>query len=301
MSYPRSGLLKLVPALCITATVVGCASTTQPQPTPTQESAGQIANPASENCAEQGGTLAIQERSDGGQYGVCIFEDNGQCEEWAMFRGDCPVGGVKITGYVTPAAQYCAITGGEYQVTDSSNTDQERGTCTFKNGQTCDVWEYFAGECAPNSEAEQSPYDDPFTYCTAVGTIDTPDERYNGPEMPDSIIQAMIRQGIVSADAPLEFQQNAVWRCMDNSVWVCHFGANLPCQEKADTSQVPTSGMEDYCGENPTADTIPAFATGRATVYEWACQDGKPEVIKQLFNSDAQGYLADFWYELTPE
>ena len=27
-------------------------------------------------------------------------------------RGDCPVGGVKVTGYVTPAARYCAITGG---------------------------------------------------------------------------------------------------------------------------------------------------------------------------------------------
>ena len=262
---------------------------------------GQIANPASENCIQQGGTLVIQERSDGGQYGVCFFEDNRQCEEWAMLRGDCPVGGVKVTGYVTPAAQYCAITGGEYQVTGSSNTEQEQGTCTFKNGQTCDVWEYFAGKCAPTSEAGPSSYDDPFAYCAVVGTIDAPDERYNGPQMPDSIIQAMIRQGIVSADAPLEFQQNAVWRCMDDGVWVCHFGANLPCQEKADTSQVPNSGMEDYCSTNPTADTIPAFATGRATVYEWACQDGKPEVVRQIFSSDAQGFLADFWYELTPE
>jgi hypothetical protein len=29
----------------------------------------------------------------------------------------CPVGGIKVTGYVTPAAQYCAITGGEYTIT----------------------------------------------------------------------------------------------------------------------------------------------------------------------------------------
>ena len=301
MSYRISRFLKLVLASCIAATVAACASTAPPQPTPTQTSMGQIANPASENCVEQGGTLVIQERSDGGQYGVCVFEDNRQCEEWAMLRGDCPVGGIKITGYVTPAAQYCAITGGEYQVTGSSNTAEEQGTCTFKNGQTCDVWEHFAGQCAPTSEAEPSSYDDPFAYCAAVGTIDTPDTRYNGTEMPDSIIQAMIRQDIVSADAPLEFQQNAIWRCMDNNVWVCHFGANLPCQEKADTSQVPNSGMEDYCRENPTAEIIPAFATGRATVYEWACQDGTPEVVSQIFNSDAQGYLADFWYELTPE
>ena len=51
-------------------------------------------------------------RGDGGQIGVCYFEDNRQCEEWALMRGECPVGGVKVTGYVTPAGRYCAITGG---------------------------------------------------------------------------------------------------------------------------------------------------------------------------------------------
>jgi putative hemolysin len=281
---------------------IGACSAPAPQSTPTQpQPTAAIANPASENCVKQGGTLSIQKRGDGSEYGVCVFEDNRQCEEWAMLRGECPVGGIKITGYVTPAAQYCAITGGEYQVTGNSNTDQEQGTCTFKNGQTCDAWDYFAGECSPNAEAGQSSYNDPFAYCAAVGTIDMPDERYNGPEMPDSIIQAMIQQGIVVADAPLEFQQNAVWRCMDNSVWGCHFGANLPCMEKADTAQVPTSEMEDYCMTNPTADFIPAAVTGRATVYEWKCNEGKPEVVRQVFQVDPRGYLADFWYELAPK
>lgn len=40
-----------------------------------------IANPASQNCLEQGGTLSLEERGDGGQFGVCCFEDNRQCEE----------------------------------------------------------------------------------------------------------------------------------------------------------------------------------------------------------------------------
>ena len=31
------------------------------------------------------------------RYGVCLFEDNGQCEEWALLRGQCPVGGIRIT------------------------------------------------------------------------------------------------------------------------------------------------------------------------------------------------------------
>ena len=146
--------------------------------------------------------------------------------------------------------------------------------------------------------SEQPVYDDPFTYCAAIGTIDTPNQQYTGPKMPDSIIKGMVKQGIVSADAPAEFQKNAVWRCMDHSVWVCQFGANLPCQEKADTSKVATSGMEDFCKASPTADNIPAVVTGRATVYEWKCNAGKPEIVKQVFQVDPQGYLANFWYKL---
>jgi putative hemolysin len=288
-------------ALWITAALAGCTFAGISKPVPTPTPGGQIANPASENCVKQGGELVIQTRPDGGQYGACVFEDNRQCEEWAMFRGDCPVGGVKIIGYVTPAAQFCAITGGEYRVTGKDNTDQEQGTCTLKNGQTCDAEDYYAGSCTPNAEAGPSSYNDPFAYCAAVGTIDVPDERYDGPEMPDSILQAMVRQGIVSADAPREFQGHAVWRCMDHSVWACHFGANLPCEEKADTSQEPSVEMQAFCRENPTAEVIPAAVTGRATAYEWKCADGKAEVVRQVFTGDPQGYLAEFWVELSPE
>ncbi len=106
-----------------------------------------IANPASENCIKQGGRLEIEERGDGGQIGVCYFEDNRQCEEWALMRGECPVGGVKVTGYVTPAARYCAITGGSYTITGNSSGDNQQGTCTFKNGTQCDAWAYYSGAC----------------------------------------------------------------------------------------------------------------------------------------------------------
>lgn len=147
----------------------------------------------------------------------------------------------------------------------------------------------------------ESTYSDPFAYCGAVGTMDAPDAQYDGPAMPDSIVQGMIEQGIVTADAPPEFQGNAVWRCMDGQVWVCHFGANLPCQEKADTSQEPTQEMQEFCQANPAADSIPAAVTGRATVYEWKCTEGQPEAGGQIFQSDPQGYLADFWFELAPQ
>jgi hypothetical protein len=185
-----------------------------------------------------------------------------------MLRGDCPVRGIKITGYVTPAARHCAIAGGMYKIAADNNIDREQGTCTFKNGRTCDVWDYFAGKCSPDTAAVQSSFNDPFAYCAAVGTIDAPNERYKGAKMRDSIIQAMVRQGIVSADAPQKFQKNAVWRCMSKGVWVCHFGADLPCLEKADRVQVPTPVMEDHCKTNPSANSIPAAVRGRATLYE---------------------------------
>lgn len=109
-----------------------------------------LPNPASANCIKKGGNVVIEKRGDGGEYGICLFEDNMQCEEWAMFRGNCPVGGIKVTGYVTPASQYCAITGGEYAITANDNMENEQGTCSFRNGIKCDVWEYYDGKCRPN-------------------------------------------------------------------------------------------------------------------------------------------------------
>lgn len=276
---------------------LGACGAAAPQATPTTGPDSAIPNPASQKCVAQGGTLEIRTKSDGSQYGVCYFEDNRQCEEWALLRGDCPAGGLKITGYVTEAAQYCAITGGQYAITASGNTAQEQGTCTFSTGKTCDVWEYFAGTCTSATEGG-STYNDPFAYCAAVGTADAPDAQYVGLAMPDAIVQGMIRLGIVAADAPADFQDNAVWRCMGGEVWACHFGANLPCQEKADTSQVPTAAMQEFCTANAEAESIPAAVTGRATVYEWKCAGGQPQIVKQVFQVDPQGYLADFWYEL---
>ena len=88
-------------------------------------------------------------RGDGGQYGICLFEDNMQCEECAMMRGECPTGGVRVTGYSNSAAVYCAITGGSYTPVANQGTPDEAGTCSFNNGTVCDVWSYYAGQSAP--------------------------------------------------------------------------------------------------------------------------------------------------------
>jgi len=82
-------------------------------------------------------------------------------------------------------------------------------------------------------------------------------------------------------------------------VYACNVGANIPCASKADTNKTPTAGEVDYCKQNPASDFIPAVVTGHATVYEWACKNGAPEITKQALQVDAQGYPAAFWYKLT--
>jgi hypothetical protein len=127
-------------ALCLG---VGCAGAFAQGQAPS----AQLANPASVRCVEKGGVLRMERRPDGGQYGVCVFTDNRQCEEWAMFRGECPVGGLRVTGYITPAARYCAITGGRYAVTARSGAADEQGVCSLPGGQSCAADVYYAGGC----------------------------------------------------------------------------------------------------------------------------------------------------------
>jgi putative hemolysin len=56
------------------------------------EDKSQMANPASVNCEQNGGTLDIRTGADGGQTGYCKFSDGSECEEWQYFRGECKSG-----------------------------------------------------------------------------------------------------------------------------------------------------------------------------------------------------------------
>ena len=146
---PGAGIFKCLALMFIIAAICSCAVAPDKGVDKPDGKVG-IANPASVNCIRKGGTLSIQKGGGGGEHGICIFGDNRQCEEWALFRGECPIGGRKITGYVTPAAQFCAITGGSYNITGQTNTDKEQGTCSFNNGKSCDVWDYYNGKCSKN-------------------------------------------------------------------------------------------------------------------------------------------------------
>jgi putative hemolysin len=51
-----------------------------------------IANPASVKCVTDGGQSEIYQSADGSQSGLCIFQNQSICDEWAYFRGECKMG-----------------------------------------------------------------------------------------------------------------------------------------------------------------------------------------------------------------
>ncbi len=159
-----------------------------------------------------------------------------------------------------------------------------------------------AAQASATPASDQATYVDPFAYCAAVGTIDAPDSRYIGVRLPDSIIQGFLKAaGLQNNGEPLELlQKSTIWRCMNNAVYVCNFGANLPCDSKADTNKNPTQPMQDFCKANPDSQGIPMSVTGHDTIYSWGCVKDTPKLLDQVSQVDAAGYITNIWYELPP-
>jgi putative hemolysin len=71
-----------------------------------EEPAAGLANPAAVYCQEQGGTVEIRTDAQGGQYGVCVFDDGSECDEWAYFRGECQPGELEVAPAPVPVPAY---------------------------------------------------------------------------------------------------------------------------------------------------------------------------------------------------
>lgn len=154
---------------------------------------------------------------------------------------------------------------------------------------------------APTAALAQETYDNPFAYCAAVGTVDTPDARYTGPKISEEIVNGYkTAAGLEASTEPMDmFMKTTIWRCMDHQVYACNFGANLPCDSKANVSKTPSPTLEEYCKTNPDAEFIPMSETGHDTIYGWHCVKDRPEVFEQLGEVDAAGFLAQIWYPIS--
>jgi hypothetical protein len=154
--------------------------------------------------------------------------------------------------------------------------------------------------CAIGGAARAATYNDPAPYCAAVGTIDKPDARYVGEAVPEWIARALMRATGAPADSAPAFFKHAAWRCDRGRVVACSYGANIPCDAKADTSRAPGPGAKEFCRENPGADVVPAVATGHATVFAWRCTGKRPTIARQVLKVDRRGFPAAFWHIVLP-
>lgn len=124
-------------------------------------------------------------------------------------------------------------------------------------------------------------YDDPFSYCGAVGTIDYIDQRYAGPAVPDAITRALP----IAASAA---RDRVRWRCFEGTVLAC------------------TSYVGPICDSAPTVIEMREFCERNANVEQllapngpWSCVDGKPQLPADAsWPVDARGFLPQGWVDV---
>lgn len=89
----------------------------------------QLANPASEFCIANGGTLDIRTADDGSQTGYCSKSEK-VCEEWALFRGDCSIETCgSCPQYIAPSPDFCR----NGKIVDNGKTE-----CGCQKPPTCE-------------------------------------------------------------------------------------------------------------------------------------------------------------------
>jgi hypothetical protein len=124
-------------------------------------------------------------------------------------------------------------------------------------------------------------YDDPFSYCQAVGTIDHVDHRYAGP----AVIEAMTRVLLIPANSP---RDRVRWRCFDGAVLACTSYSGPIC----DTAPTVLE-MREFCERNPNVSQL-AAPSGT-----WSCSDGQPQLPPDAsWPVDARGFLPEGWIKV---
>ncbi|MBI5881449.1 DUF333 domain-containing protein [archaeon] len=150
--------------------VVGCSRPVANEPS-------QMANPASVNCEEKGDTLDIVTDETGGQVGMCTLKDGTVCEEWAYFRGECPVAkACTMEAKLCPDGSAVGRTGPDCEF--AKCPDEEPVACT-EEAKVCPDGSA-VGRTQPDCEFAPCPGEDMTGYLEGKITIGPicPVERY---------------------------------------------------------------------------------------------------------------------------
>lgn len=125
----KTTLFLFVSIVLLAACLVGCApETDQPENPPVG-----LANPASAYCQGLGFKEETRE-NELGQYGICIFPDNSECDTWDFLAGRCG-----------QEHSYCVEQ--EYKIL--ATEDANIATCNFDDRSTCNEFLFFEGKCKP--------------------------------------------------------------------------------------------------------------------------------------------------------
>ena len=112
-------------------------------------------------------------------------------------------------------------------------------------------------------------------------------------EVPPDLVAAVAKTfGIDSSMVA----NGAFVRCVGPKLMACAVGANLVCDKADQRRELP--GAAEWCRDNPRSDSIPMFATGHATIYEWSCKRRRAVAGKVIVTVDPQGYIAENWKEV---
>lgn len=114
--------------------------TSKPNKMPEEEVYG-VPNPAPVYCRNLGYKDETRTDEKGSQYGICIFPDGTECDDWGFFRGKC---GQKFS--------YCEKQGFRLKnkVDSMGIWIAEYAVCVFNDKSECDEQDYLKGKCHPS-------------------------------------------------------------------------------------------------------------------------------------------------------
>lgn len=126
-------------------------------------------------------------------------------------------------------------------------------------------------------------FSDALAYCNSVGTIDFPDRRYIGPQVPVEVTAAL---GIPQSSAP----ERVHWRCASGRLMACTSYGWPACDTTPTASE-----MLAFCKMNPD---IPRLLAPNGT---WSCEKGKPKLPADAsWPVDERGFFPKAWVAVTP-
>ena len=150
------GGLKCLPTFSIAAAVVFTASVAV-SPNPSMASSLGLTNPAAEHCVSEDGFYGMR-LDDNGKRGVCILSNGDEVDAWDFLRNNAEEDRKpNQVGIANPAASFCIINKGEY--------DLKTSICTLPEGTKVNSWEFYREAHAGSAQIANPAA----TYCIEIG------------------------------------------------------------------------------------------------------------------------------------